>query len=116
MTEGSAFSGVSFGYDTEKIYKQRNNEMCNKWSSYNEEFKMCDFNINTNPYGDINITGSTKDLLNDISVNNNMYIKYWAPSKAVQNCSYSGSGLPYPNEKVAFENSKNINAKIRGNA
>jgi hypothetical protein len=38
---------------------------------------------------------------------NNHTIKYWAANPIWRNYSYSGSGLPYPNAEVAYEQTSN---------
>lgn len=39
---------------------------------------------------------------------NNIFVKYWGANKPTFCKSFSGSALPYPNEKIAFENSINV--------
>lgn len=51
--------------------------------------------------GDIVIKGKVK------TNNPNPIIVFWASNPPTYNSSFSGSGLPYPNPTIAYENSKN---------
>lgn len=46
-------------------------------------------------------------IINGLAPNTSV-IKYWAANPMHRNSSYSGSGLPYPNPTVAYENTPNI--------
>ena len=53
------------------------------------------------------INGKLKGDLLNLSLNNNLYLKYWAANTPTYNSNFSGSGLPFPTEEIAFENSNN---------
>ena len=53
--------------------------------------------------GEFVITGSTE-------ADNNSYAMYWAANPADYRQSFSGSGLPFPNPYVAYENTPNKGA------
>lgn len=44
------------------------------------------------------------------TLSSNATILFWAPNPPTYNASYSGSGLPYPNAEIAFENTPNRGA------
>lgn len=71
---------------------------------------MCSGAITNEGNGDILITGEVR------SGTPNAKILYWAPAPPTYSTSYSGSGLPYPNPEVAYDQTTNtgsVNA-IRG--
>lgn len=107
MSTGTTFAGISTGRDTQKIFKYRDEEMCNKWNSHDENYKMCTFKVSNNPYGNFKVSGSIKDLLLKVSNTTPIYAKYWASNKPTYGQSFSGSAIPFPNEKHAFEGSDN---------
>lgn len=107
MSEGSAFAGISTGSNSQKVFKYRDTQMCNKWNSYDENYKMCKFKVANNPYGNFKVSGSIKDLLLKVGTTTEIYAKYWASNKPTYCQSYTGSGIPFPNEKLAFEGTEN---------
>ena len=107
MTEGSAFGGISTGNKSQEVFVYRDSQMCNKWNSHDENYKMCQFKVANNPYGNFKITGSIKDLLLKVSNTTAIYAKYWASNKPTYSESYTGSAIPFPNEKLAFEGTDN---------
>lgn len=116
MSGHSAFAGISSGNNSQKIFKYRDEKMCNKWKSHDENFKMCKFNISTNLYGNLKVTGSIKDILLKVGNTTQVYAKYWGANKPTYCQSYSGSAIPFPNEKIAFEGSENKGVnKLSGN-
>lgn len=93
------FAGISFGYDADKIFKERDEKMCSRWKCSNAIFANCQLNIKYNSNGDFLIEGKT-----DIP---SSFVKYWAASPPTYSLSFAGSGLPYPNQEVAFEKTPN---------
>ena len=49
-----------------------------------------------------------------MSAGKQVYVQYWAPSPPDSMHSFSGSGLPFPNEEVAYSNSPNIGRALLG--
>jgi hypothetical protein len=107
MSEGMAFAGNSFGYDSKNVIKYRETAMCDKWKKVTEDFLLCSFDVYNNPYGNYRIDGTTKNVISQINTTTPVYAKYWASNKPTYSESYTGSGLPYPNEEVAYQNSEN---------
>ncbi len=108
MTEGSAFAGISFGYDSDAIFKYRNEYMCSKWKECaHQEFMLCGIKAMVNKNGNYNFKGHTKNYLDALGKLQGIYIQYWAPNKPTRGYSFSGSGLPFPNEEIAYEDTIN---------
>ena len=107
MSEGLAFAGISTGADTKSVFKYRDEAMCNKWKRTDEEFLLCKFNVYSNPVGNYQVNGLTKGVITDVSSIKQIYAKYWASNKPTYTDSYSGSGIPYANEHMAYENTEN---------
>lgn len=76
-------------------------------NSYVNKIMSCKINaiskINENDNNLYNVTGKVK-----IESNDNLKIIYWAANPADYNTSFNGSGLPYPNPEIAYQNTKNI--------
>ena len=107
MSEGTAFSGISSGYDSKNVFKYRNEAMCNKWKRTDEEFLLCKFEVYNNPNGNYQVHGTTKDAISNVAAIKKIYAKYWASNKPTYSESYAGSGMPYATEKMAFDNTEN---------
>ena len=107
MSEGSAFAGISTGADTKSVFKYRDEAMCNKWKRTDEEFLLCKFNVYSNPVGNYQVNGLTKGVITDVGAVKQIYAKYWASNKPTYSESYTGSAIPFPNEKLAFEGTDN---------
>lgn len=94
------FAGISFGYDADKIFKERNQNMCSRWKCSNAQYSDCNLKINYNSSGSYIITGTSLDPRAS-------FVKYWAAAPPTYSLSFAGSGLPYANEAMAFEKTPN---------
>lgn len=103
----NAFGGISFGYDSNDVFKYRDEFMCSKWKKVYKKFPNCNVMLMKNSYGNYVINGKIKGNLASLAENEKLIVKYWAANKPTYSNSFSGSALPYPNEKVAFENTNN---------
>lgn len=92
------FAGTSFGYDANKIFKERDEQMCSRWKCSNAQYSDCKIKIKYNGSGNFIIDGVA---------NAGEFVKYWASAPPTYSLSFAGSGLPYPNEEVAFEKTPN---------
>jgi len=102
------FAGISFGYDADKIFKERDETMCSRWKCSNAKFTDCELSIKYNANGNFIIDGNTNSFTA-------AFVRYWASSPPTYSLSFAGSGLPYPNEDVAFEKTPNQGvAKLDG--
>ena len=97
----SNFAGVSFGYDADKIFKERDETMCESWKCTNSEFRDCTISAKHNPVGNFIINGTVKGLIGA------EHVKFWASAQPTYTTGLAGSGLPYPNEYEAFQNTPN---------
>ena len=100
MSANDNFAGISFGYDADKIFKERDETMCNRWTCNTNRYADCNIDVYSNPLGNFIIKGRTNN-------GSATAVKYWASAPPTYSLSYSGSGLPYPNEHVAYENTPN---------
>lgn len=108
MSEGSSFASISFGYDADAVFKYRDENMCSKWkNTFEKDFLMCKVKASANQNGNYIVSGNTKNFLNQFSTIQPIFIQYWAPNKPHRGYSFNGSGLPFPNEEIAFEDTMN---------
>jgi len=107
MTSTSSFAGPTYNLNTKNIFKYRNDNICNKWKKNDIYYGLFGLKTFQNANGNIIIHGNIKNklykLLNKIKIR----VKYWAANPATNGSSFTGSGLPYPNEEVAFQNTSN---------
>lgn len=113
----NAFGGISFGYDNEKVMNYRKENMCSKWESCYKNFEPLNVKLMKNDEGDYLVSGKLKNSLLKYSSKSDVFVKYWAPNSPTYNTSFSGSGLPFPNETVAFQESDNVGlVKLNGDS
>lgn len=93
------FAGISFGLDADKIFKERDEKICSRWKCSNAQYTDCKIDIKYNANGNFIIDGETGF--------GPTLVKYWAACPPTYSLSFAGSGLPYPNEEVAFEETPN---------
>jgi len=104
-----SFAGVNFDDpESKKVFEYRENNMCNDFKSAEKKLPLCDLNIIKNGNDSFMVSGKLKGSLLQLSSQSNLCIKYWAASPPTYNSNFSGSGLPYPNEEVAFDKSVNV--------
>lgn len=109
MSSTSNFAGVSFGWDAKNLFYDREQKICDKWKQSDNVFPSCNVKVSNNPYGCIVVTGTPKDPLRSILLTKGkVYVQFWAANPPTYLTSVSGSGLPYPNPEVAYENTPNI--------
>ncbi len=116
MSEGSAFAGVSFGYNSDAVFKYRDEKMCSKWNNcVDNNFLMCHVEAITNQNGNYVFKGNIKSYLGALANIQDVYIQYWAPNKPTRGYSFNGSGLPFANEEMAYQDTDNKGvAKVAG--
>lgn len=105
----NSFAGINFDDpNTKNIFKYREKNMCDSWNVAKKKLFLFDIDIMKNPNNDsFVINGKLKGDILNLSLRNNLYLKYWASNTPTYNSNFSGSGLPYPTEEIAFENSNN---------
>lgn len=98
----NSFAGINFNNpDSKEIFETQAKMMCPLYKSENDDCFIDDLLLEKNNNGILLITGNIKKS------NGKYYIKYVAPNPPTYSSNFSGSGLPYPNENIAFENTFN---------
>jgi len=92
-------------------------EKGDNWSKNNKHFETCNITVSTNLKKQVVVDGIIKDPLRSIllSTGKQIYVQYWASSPPDSRHSFSGSGLPFPNEEMAYSNSPNVGRALLGN-
>jgi hypothetical protein len=120
MAEISNFGGISFRPNTINSKDNENIiyiERGDNWSKYNKNFETCNITVSTNPNKQLVVDGIIKDPLRStlLSLDKQIYVQYWASSPPDSRHSFSGSGLPFHNEEMAYSNSPNVGRSLLGN-
>jgi len=102
----NSFASINFN-DPESmhIFMEHEKSMCPSYK-VNNGTEM-NFSIKIIQQQDMKNSFVISGSLSMPNFNNNLFIKYNASSPPTYNSNFSGSGLPYPNEYVAFENTPN---------
>ena len=103
----SAFAGPTYNMNMDKVFKYRNENMCNTWRRDDKYYGLFGLTTYQNQNGNLVIHGKVKNNLFKLINKMKIRLKYWAANPAGISSSFSGSGLPFPNEEVAFENTPN---------
>lgn len=74
--------------------------MCEQWREQYTREQSCEGVPETKGQGNFTVKGKVEDF-------GNSKILFWAPNPPTYLNSYSGSGLPYPNATIAYENTVN---------
>jgi hypothetical protein len=83
--------------------------MCDNWREDMSKQYTCEGIVLDSGKGEYVVKGSIQSL------SPNATVLFWAPNPPTYTTSYSGSGLPYPNPEMAFENTPNKGAvKLNG--
>tara|TARA_Y200000002_G_C22682641_1_gene664706 strand:- start:1750 stop:2418 length:669 start_codon:yes stop_codon:yes gene_type:complete len=93
--------------ETSEIFEYREKNMCNSFNMAEKNLPLCDVKIINNEDSYI-VNGKLKGGVLNLSNQTNLYVKYWAANPPTFSSNFSGSGLPYPNEDIAFEKSDNL--------
>jgi hypothetical protein len=88
--------------ESKEIFETQSNMMCPSYKNLNESGFVVNLNVQNNNKNSFIISG----ILNYVSLGKR-FIKYSACNPPTYNSSFSGSGLPYPSEEIAFENTPN---------
>jgi hypothetical protein len=101
MSGTSNYAGLSFDMKND-VFKVRDEEMCNRFKEQIIDYRDMSVKTYKNVYGDFVVKG---DLQGDYPTG--AFIKYFAPAPTNYGISFSGSGLPFPNRKMAYEGTPN---------
>lgn len=102
----NSFASINFN-DPQSlaIFENHSNKMCPIYKE--DDGNTFNFNIHLKKIQDTNNGLVVSGKLNLPNFSEKLFVKYTASSPPTYNSNFSGSGLPYPNEIVAFENSPN---------
>ena len=104
-----SFAGVNFDDpESSKVFEYREKNMCSNFQTANKMLPLCDLNIVKNNDNSLIVNGKLKGNLLQLSNTSNLKVKYWAANPPTYSSNFSGSGLPFPNEEIAFEKSENL--------
>lgn len=98
---------ASLGFDSSSVFKRHNEERCPKWTAEYISFDDCDVQCLENDKNMMIIKGQAKQNLLDYFMSESVNVKYWAASPADLGISFSGSGMPWANEEMAFKHTPN---------
>ena len=97
----NSYAGINFNdHESRQIFNEHSKMMC---PQYKNEFI---FNLKIKEDSTNNkfiITGN----INNINNSDEIFIKYSASNSPTYNSSFSGGGLPFPTEEIAFQNTPN---------
>ena len=103
----STFAGASYFYDSDKVFKYRDEKMCDKWKKDDKSYSFFSIQTHQNNQGEVVMYGKVNNRIMDYLKKHRVYLRYWAANPPTTGSSFSGSGLPYPNRDVAYENTQN---------
>lgn len=100
----NSFAGMNFNNpESKNIFKTYSEMMCPDYKNENENSFIVNLNLIKNNDNSLLISGNV-----DLNSNSEKYyIKYTAANPPTYSSNYSGSGLPYPTEDIAFDNTPN---------
>ena len=105
----NSFAGINFNDpETMQIFATHEKMMCPQYKENDES--MFSFDIKTDTKNNKNIyiiNGRLNGQLGVQSTVEKLFVKYSAANPPTYSSNFSGSGLPYPNIEVAFENTPN---------
>ena len=100
----NSFAGINFDDpESMKIFEDHANTMCPRYKNMNESEFVSDLKINKVDNDSFIINGKIKSM----NLIEKVYLKYSASNPPTYNSNFSGSGLPFPTEEIAFENTPN---------
>ena len=103
----SAFGGSTYGNNNDDDFKYRNNKMCSKWKETNVSNELFNAKIYQNNDKNVMIKGSLNMDIKKLLKGSRIFLKYFGANCPTNGGSFTGSGLPFPNKDVAYENTDN---------
>jgi hypothetical protein len=95
------FEAIKFNDESKEIFETQEKTMCSRYKTITENGFVTHLNITNNEYA-FYIKGNLQYMPLE-----NIFVKYSAANPPTYNSNFSGSGLPYPTEDIAFENTPN---------
>lgn len=103
----STFAGPSYFNDSKDVFKYRDEKMCSRWRKDDSYFGEFSISTYQNSQGDMVLYGKVEPNFFEKFSKYKIQLKYWASNSPDTRASFSGSGLPFPNEEVAYQNTNN---------
>jgi hypothetical protein len=100
MSSGNSFAGFKFD---DSLFQLQESTMCPRYQPLKDADFVKDVHVRRKNHGDFEISGLVRNSL----MAGNVFVSYTAPAPPTYNSSFSGGGLPFPNEEIAFENTGN---------
>jgi hypothetical protein len=100
----NSFAGINFNNpESKKIFEQNAKMMCPEFKTINENSFLNNIKIKRN--NDNYVLLITGDVIDEN--NEEYYIKYTAATPPTYSSNFSGSGMPFPNEDIAYDDTPN---------
>jgi hypothetical protein len=100
----NSFASINFNDpESKSIFENQSKTMCPRFKTKNENKFIDNLDINKNQDGSLLIYGDIKKAYNI----DNVFVKYVAANPPTFSSNYSGSGLPFPNEDIAYQSTPN---------
>ncbi len=103
----NSFAGINFDDpESNSIFEKHSKTMCPRYKNFNESSFLVNLDIKK-------VNNDSYIVSGDVTTNpysEQLFVKYSAANPPTYNANFSGSGLPYPNEEIAFENTPNRGA------
>jgi hypothetical protein len=104
----NSFAGINFNDpESKSIFDYHSENMCPQFKNVNDAMFIFNLNIKKTNNNAYMINGDIDGKIGQMSNFEKLYVKYSAPNPPTYNSNFSGSGLPYPTEEIAFENTPN---------
>ena len=99
----NSFAGINFQDPNSKtIFDTMSEKMCPDYKTKNESMFINNLKLIKNDNYSFSVSGNINHYNGE-----KLFVKYTAPNSPTYSTSFAGSGLPYPNEDIAFENTPN---------
>lgn len=96
----NSFASINFNdSETKSIFKNQSEMMCSRFKNKNENSFINNVEVSKNNDGSLLLYGTINKSFNVDKV----YIKYTAANPPTFSSNFSGSGLPFPNEDIAYD-------------
>jgi hypothetical protein len=104
----NSFAGINFNDpESKSIFEHHRENMCPQFKNINDSMFIFNLNIKMKNNNAYMISGTIDGSIGAMSNSEKLYVKYSAPNPPTYNSNFSGSGLPFPTEEIAFENTPN---------
>jgi hypothetical protein len=104
----NSFAGINFNDpESKSIFKNQEKMRCSRWNDNNISMFIENVKVLKLKEYAFKVEGRVSGVEMNQLLHNKVFVKYVAPNPPTYLTSFSGSGLPYPNETIAFDNTPN---------